>query len=116
MTTKRVGSFVCIALSSALVWSSCGRGPSSEETKLASTANATSGGLVGPLKDDSSNDILSWVDGQVVSDWSAEIAKRDRAIDGSSQRHRLNRFGLLTVPGTTVTMPERTGAPLGGRI
>ena len=34
------------------------------------------------LKDDSSNDIVSWVDGQVVSDWSAEIAKRERAIDG----------------------------------
>jgi hypothetical protein len=34
------------------------------------------------LKDDSSDDIVSWVDGQVVSDWSVEIAKRDRAIDG----------------------------------
>ena len=89
MTTKRVGSFVCIALSSALVWSSCGRGPSSEETKPASTANATSGGLVGPLKDDSSNDILSWVDGQAVSDWSAEIAKRDRAIDARLRELRI---------------------------
>ena len=44
MTTKRAGSFVCIALSSALVWS-CGRGPSNEETKPATTANATAGGL-----------------------------------------------------------------------
>ena len=34
------------------------------------------------LKDDSSDDIVSWVDGQVVTDWSAEIAKRERAIDG----------------------------------
>ena len=33
-------------------------------------------------KDDSSEDIMSWVDGQVVTDWAAEIAKRDRAIDG----------------------------------
>ena len=25
---------------------------------------------------------MSWVDGQVVTDWAAEIAKRERAIDG----------------------------------
>ena len=79
--TKRVAPFVCIALSSVIVWS-CGRSTSNEETKPSPTAAARSGGLVGPLKDDSSNDIVSWVDGQVVSDWSAEIAKRDRAIDG----------------------------------
>jgi len=72
---------VCIALSSLLVWS-CGRGTSSEDTKSTPAATVPSGGLVSPLKDDSSNDILSWVDGQVVSDWSAEIAKRERAIDG----------------------------------
>ena len=82
MTTKRIRPFACIALSSLLVWS-CGRGTSSEDTKSTPAATVPSGGLVSPLKDDSSNDILSWVDGQVVSDWSAEIAKRDRAIDGS---------------------------------
>ena len=81
MTTKRIRPFVCIALSSLLVWS-CGRGTSSEDTKGTPVATVPSGGLVSPLKDDSSNDIVSWVDGQVVSDWSAEIAKRERAIDG----------------------------------
>jgi hypothetical protein len=81
MTTKRIRPFACIALSSLLVWS-CGRGTSSEDTKSTPAATVPSGGLVSPLKDDSSNDILSWVDGQVVSDWSAEIAKRERAIDG----------------------------------
>ena len=35
-----------------------------------------------PLKDDTSEEIVSWVDGQVVTDWAAEIAKRERAIDG----------------------------------
>ena len=40
------------------------------------------GGLVGPLKDDTSDEIVSWVDGQVVTDWAAEIAKREQAIDG----------------------------------
>jgi len=81
MTTKRVPLFVCIALSSLLVWS-CGRGTSSDETTSAPAATVPGGGFIEPLKDDSSNDIVSWVDGQVVKDWSAEIAKRDRAIDG----------------------------------
>ena len=35
-----------------------------------------------PLEDDTSEEIVSWVDGQVVTDWAAEIAKRERAIDG----------------------------------
>jgi hypothetical protein len=37
---------------------------------------------VAPLKDDTSEAIVSWVDGKVVTDWAAEIEKRDRAIDG----------------------------------
>jgi hypothetical protein len=40
------------------------------------------GGLVGPLKEDTSDQIVSWVDGQVVNDWTAEITKRRTAIDG----------------------------------
>jgi mono/diheme cytochrome c family protein len=39
-------------------------------------------GLVRPLENDTSDDIVSWVDGQVVRDWPAEIDKRDRAIAG----------------------------------
>ena len=39
-------------------------------------------GLVAPLKDDSSEEIVSWVDGEVVRDWPAEVEKRDRAING----------------------------------
>ncbi|MEO8082793.1 MAG: hypothetical protein ABI780_03160, partial [Ardenticatenales bacterium] len=41
---------------------------------------AAGGGIVGPLADDSSDAIVSWVDGRAVTDWGAEIAKRDRAI------------------------------------
>jgi hypothetical protein len=37
---------------------------------------------VAPLKDDTSEEIVSWVDGQVVTDWAAEMTKRERAIDG----------------------------------
>jgi hypothetical protein len=40
------------------------------------------GGLVAPLADDSGDDIVSWVDRQVVTDWPAEIAKREKAIEG----------------------------------
>ena len=98
MTTKRIRPFVCIALSSLLVWS-CGRGTSSEDTKGTPVATVPSGGLVSPLKDDSSNDIVSWVDGKVVSDWSAEIAKRERAIDGylsDTDDVRAAKYGFRT--------------------
>jgi mono/diheme cytochrome c family protein len=37
---------------------------------------------VAPLKDDTSEEIVSWVDGKVVTDWAAEMTKRERAIDG----------------------------------
>ena len=43
------------------------------------------GGIVAPLKDDSSEEIVSWVDGEVVRDWTAEVAKRERAIAGDVQ-------------------------------
>jgi len=58
----------------------CGRDAAREEGSKPSAAMEA--GLVGPLEDDSSEDIVSWVDGKVVTDWSAEIAKRDRAIEG----------------------------------
>jgi hypothetical protein len=39
-------------------------------------------GLVRPLQIDTSDDIVSWVDGQPVRDWAAEIERRERAIAG----------------------------------
>jgi hypothetical protein len=39
------------------------------------------GAGAGPLAIDTSEDIVSWVDGQVVADWAQEIAKRDKAIE-----------------------------------
>jgi len=38
--------------------------------------------FVAPLSDDTSDEILSWVDGTVVTDWAAEITRRERAIEG----------------------------------
>ena len=58
----------------------CGTPPATETRALAPPrADAA---LVTPLKDDGAADILSWVDGKPIADWPAEIARRDRAIDG----------------------------------
>ena len=42
----------------------------------------TAAGFVAPLESDTSSDIVSWVDGQIVTDWTSEIAKREKAIEG----------------------------------
>jgi hypothetical protein len=39
------------------------------------------GGVVAPPAQDTSDQIISWVDGQPVTDWASEIRKRDEAID-----------------------------------
>src|SRR5688572_17154467 len=71
----------CIALV-AIVVCACSRGPANESREYAAVAEGARAGLVAPLKNDTGEDIVSWVDGQVVTDWAAEIEKRDRAIDG----------------------------------
>lgn len=82
MPTFRIRSLVCVVLT--LLVCACSRQPASEGEPEATTAAAATGtpGFVGPLTVDSSEDIVSWVDGQVVTNWAAEIEKRDRAIDG----------------------------------
>jgi hypothetical protein len=60
----------------------CSRGPGNESREYPSAEGPANGGLVGPLKDDTSAEIVSWVDGQVVADWPAETTKRERAIEG----------------------------------
>ena len=52
------------------------------EAGYTAAAEQAQAGLVAPLKDDTGDDIVSWVDGQVVTDWAAEITKREHAIDG----------------------------------
>jgi len=60
----------------------CNRAPANGTHEYAAGAGTATGGLVGPLKDDTRDAIVSWVDGQVVTDWAAETAKRERAIEG----------------------------------
>ena len=59
----------------------CGPAPDDDDSYSDRRATTT-GALVGPLENDESDDIVSWVDGQVVTDWAAEIQKRQQAIDG----------------------------------
>jgi hypothetical protein len=58
----------------------CQVGTESPAARAASAAQRLSGGLVGPLTDDTGAEIRSWVDGQVVTDWPAEVVKRERVI------------------------------------
>jgi hypothetical protein len=60
----------------------CSRRPASESPESAAAAEAPEAGLVAPLRNDASEQIVSWVDGQVVNDWAAEAAKRERALQG----------------------------------
>jgi hypothetical protein len=57
----------------------CSQPPTEAPPDSAASPSKTS--LVRPPGDDSSADILSWVDGEVVTKWGAERAKRDRAIE-----------------------------------
>jgi hypothetical protein len=60
-------------------------------------AAGSGGELAGPLKADTAADIVSWVDGQVVTDWAVERAKRDRAIEvylSDADPGRAERYGF----------------------
>jgi hypothetical protein len=80
MSTCRLSWRVSIVLGATLACA-CG-GSSKDSREYPPQTVAPTGGLVQPLQDDSSDQIVSWVDGQTVTDWPAEIAKRQRAIDG----------------------------------
>jgi processive rubber oxygenase RoxA-like protein/cytochrome c len=73
-----------LALIAAGAWT-CGRAPESEvveNPEYTAAAGRASAGLVAPLRNDTGDQIVSWVDGQAVTDWTSEITKRERAIEG----------------------------------
>jgi len=78
MLNTRYITFVVLALASA----ACGRKVGYDAAEYKAAADAAKSGFVAPLQDDSAADIMSWVDGAPVTDWSAEVQKRDRAIEG----------------------------------
>jgi len=81
MSLSRNGILSCIVLVSVAL-GACSRATTDRAPDRVSAPQATAGRLVGPLKDDTSDEIRSWVDGSVVTDWAAEITRRERAIDG----------------------------------
>jgi hypothetical protein len=72
-------SFIAVG---AAALSACGGPAATTNPEYAAAAARADAGLVAPLKDDSGEAIVSWVDGEAVTDWSAEVTKRERAIDG----------------------------------
>src|ERR1700716_2304745 len=81
MSIHRNRARFLIALAAAIACA-CSRSRTTENREYAVAAGTANAGLVGPLKDDTSEQIVSWVDGQAVTNWAAEITKRDRAIEG----------------------------------
>jgi hypothetical protein len=81
MPMYRTRPLACIALFAVLACACRGQAPDQRAATTAAAAKGTAG-LVGPLATDTSAEIVSWVDGQVVTDWAIEISKRNAAIDG----------------------------------
>jgi hypothetical protein len=59
----------------------CRSGSQDKKSEQESTQRPVDAGVVAPLQNDTRAEIVSWVDGQVVTDWAAEIVKRDAAIE-----------------------------------
>jgi len=74
-------SLAVTAIALVATAAACSREAAKESTVYPVAAARASEGLVAPLENDTSADIVSWVDGQTVTDWTAEVSKRDRAID-----------------------------------
>jgi predicted small lipoprotein YifL len=64
----------------AVALAACGRKAGYDAPEYKAAADAAKSGFVAPLQDDSAADIMSWVDGAPVTDWNAEIQKRERDI------------------------------------
>ena len=69
-------------LATSLLLSACSRDTPYDKANKYDGKDGGKGALLSPIDDDSSGDIVSWVDGKAITDWNAEIGKRDAAIDG----------------------------------
>ena len=88
---------VFCAFMTAVLLAACGGAPAKESGVHPAAAARAAGGIVAPLENDDSDDIISWVDGQVVTDWTAEVAKREQAIQGylnDADPARAERYGF----------------------
>lgn len=79
MVRFRDGKVLCVVIA-CLALGACSRGAASSASQSARSAGAPAE-VVQPPAEDTGDDIVSWVDGQAVTSWPAEIAKRDAAIE-----------------------------------
>jgi hypothetical protein len=77
LTTLHV---VGVSLAACVSMAGCGGSSGTDAPAYTAAGEAAKAGLVAPLADDTATEIMSWVDGQVVTDWPAEAARRDAAI------------------------------------
>ena len=73
---------LCIIVLASVAVHGCGSAPGDDADPYPTARQTASGAWVGPPENDESDRIVSWVDGQVVTDWASEIRKRDEAIAG----------------------------------
>src|SRR5262245_40247553 len=78
MHRKRDAVYLVLLL---VVLSACGSNSQDKKYEPERAQRSVESGLVAPLQNDTRPEIVSWVDGQVVTDWPAEITKRDAAIE-----------------------------------
>ena len=97
MPLSRTPTFFGVALLAAVL-SGCTSGAQNKEQRdYGGAAKDGQAGLVAPPKDEGGEDIVSWVDGQVVSDWPAEIVKRDQALErylADTDPARADKYGF----------------------
>lgn len=97
-------SALVVLLALAAMGASCSSSPEPAATTGAAPADTATRELgrdsaagPAPLHNDKSADIVSWVDSRPVTDWSVEVAKRDRAIDdylNDSDPARAQQYGF----------------------
>jgi hypothetical protein len=81
MSISSVYRLLSIAALVVLAGAGCRKSPAPDGTAKPSSSPASAGGAIVPPTETRS-EIVSWVDGEIVSNWPAEIEKRRRAIDG----------------------------------
>ena len=86
-------------------------GPANESRQTVAERAANESGLVSPLKSDTSDQIVSWVDGQVVTDWAAETSEAPAGHRRISGRHRSRprrkiRLSQRTEPATRLALVQ----------
>ena len=105
---------LCIVVAS-IALSACRSGPADAPQQYGPQRTAN-GALVGPLENDKGGRIVSWVDGQVVTDWPAEIAKRDQAIEGyldDTDPNRAQQYGFRSGQNPHLAWDWFRNSPIG---